>query len=223
MERRPSVSNASNDWTAEVEDICERIRINSVNLSEYHRKRFFHFKGYGKYFRIPVIVLASVNATASVGLSQAGVNENVVSGVTCVLGMIIGVIGAVELYLNIQQSMESELKQSKEYYSLAIDLYKTLRLAEGERGENGVAYMNKKYSHYVKLKEASSLMKGKMKHDVLSKIPHHATESPTPSLEDPTELAESLYGVFPKSSSVFFPKAVDLEVGSEGKLDQSPR
>ena len=30
-------------WTAEVEEILEKLRINCVNLSEYHRKRYYHF------------------------------------------------------------------------------------------------------------------------------------------------------------------------------------
>ena len=32
-------------WTAEVEEILEKLRINCVNLSEFHRKRYYHFKG----------------------------------------------------------------------------------------------------------------------------------------------------------------------------------
>ena len=59
-----------NKWTGEVEEILEKLRINCVNLSEYHRKRFYHYKGYGKYFRIPLILLASINSTASVGLQH---------------------------------------------------------------------------------------------------------------------------------------------------------
>jgi hypothetical protein len=50
-----------NVWTQEVEDILEKLRVNCVNLCEYHRRRYFHFKSYGKYFRIPIIILASIN------------------------------------------------------------------------------------------------------------------------------------------------------------------
>ena len=42
------------EWTSEVEDILEKLRINCVNLSEYHRKRYYHFKSYGKWFRLPL-------------------------------------------------------------------------------------------------------------------------------------------------------------------------
>ena len=118
-----------NKWTSEVEDILEKLRINCVNLSEYHRKRYYHFKGYGKWFRLPLIILASINSTASVGL-QPVLDQSVISGITCIIGMAMGIISAYELYLGIQTNMELELKQSKDFYTLSIDLFKTLSFEE---------------------------------------------------------------------------------------------
>jgi hypothetical protein len=85
--------------------------------------------------------------------------------------MFMGIIGAIELYMGIQSSMELELKQSKEFYSLAIDLYKTLRLKPENRGEDGKDYLNKKYGVYSKLCEASNLLKRKLTVDLLTSIP----------------------------------------------------
>ena len=79
------------EWTAETEDILEKLRVNCVNLSEYHRKRFYHFKSYGKYFRLPMIILASINSTASVGL-QPVMRQEIISGMTCIIGMLMGII-----------------------------------------------------------------------------------------------------------------------------------
>ena len=62
-------------WTTEVEELLEKLQINCVNLSEYHRKRVYHFKGYGKYFRVPLIILASINSTASTNGGGAGVGS----------------------------------------------------------------------------------------------------------------------------------------------------
>lgn len=158
-------------WTNEVEDICEKLRINCVNLSEYHRKRYYYFKSYGKYFRLPLILLASINSTVSVGL-QPLVSQDIISGITCLIGMVMGIISAVELYMGIQTSMELELKQSKDFYSVAIDIYKTLSLQRVNRGEDGKDYLNKMYSNYVKLCEASQLLRRKLKVDMLTQIPH---------------------------------------------------
>tara|TARA_R110002126_G_scaffold159598_1_gene307011 strand:+ start:139 stop:768 length:630 start_codon:yes stop_codon:yes gene_type:complete len=178
-------------WTGEVEEILEKLRINCVNLSEYHRKRYYHFKGYGKYFRIPLILLASINSTASVGL-QPVLEQQYISGITCVIGMCMGVLGAIELYLGIQSSMELELKQSKEYYTLAIDLFKTLALRRENRSEDGKDYLNKKYGNYIKLCEASNLLKRKMTTDMLTDIPEqYVDETPKGSdceLPEPPKL-----------------------------------
>ena len=80
------MTETENKWTGEVEELLEKLRINCVNLSEYHRKRFYHYKGYGKYFRIPLILLASINSTASVGL-QPVLEQQIISGITCLIGM----------------------------------------------------------------------------------------------------------------------------------------
>ena len=192
-------------WSAETEDLLERLRVNCVNLSEYHRLRFYHFKSWNKYFRIPMLLLASLNSTASVGLQQAGVEQGIVSGITCVLGMIMGMITAVEMYLDIKSSMDKEMSQSKEYYTLATDIYKMLRLQSEERGEEGLSYLGKKFAQYTKLKEQSDLMKRKMKHDMMAAIPTSTKEhSPTPSVED---LEEEIYGKFKKTYSMFFGRA----------------
>ena len=170
-------------WTAEVEEILEKLRINCVNLSEYHRKRYYHFKGYGKYFRLPLIILASINSTASVGL-QPLLEQPVISGITCLIGMMMGILSAYELYLGIQANMELELKQSKDFYTLSIDLFKTLSLRRENRGEEGKDYLNKKYSQYVKLVEASNLLKRKLSVDTLTTIPNECIDI-TP-VETPT-------------------------------------
>ena len=61
-----------------------------------------------------MIILASINSTASVGL-QPIVEQPYISGLTCLIGMLMGILGAIELYMGIQSSMELELKQSPAY------------------------------------------------------------------------------------------------------------
>ena len=174
-------------WTLEVEELLEKLRINCVNLSEYHRKRYYHYKGYGKYFRIPLIVLASINATASVGL-QPLMEQQIISGITCLIGMMMGIIGSIELYLGIQQNMELELKQSKEFYSLSIDLFKMLSLRRENRSEDGKDYLNKRYGDYIKLCEASNLLRRKLLVDTLTEIPTETLDkTPLGSNADMTE------------------------------------
>jgi hypothetical protein len=178
-------------WSKEIEDILEKLRINCVNLSEYHRKRYYHFKGYGKWFRLPMIILASVNSTASVGL-QPVVKQPVISAITCIIGMLMGILGAYELYLGIQSNMELELKQSKDFYTLSIDLFKTLSLKRENRESDALAYLNKKYSHYIKLYEASNLLKRKLAIDALTSIPEEYIDISPKGIEESKDCCDCI-------------------------------
>jgi len=154
----------------DVEQILENIRVNAVNLADYHRKRFYHFKSFGKYFRIPIIVLSSITASASVGL-QPVLEQGIISGLTCLLGFGIAVISSIEMYLGIQPAMDAELALSRDYYTLAIDIFKCLNLSRENRTEEPRSYLDKKYSDYKSLKETSSLLKSRMTVDLLATIP----------------------------------------------------
>jgi hypothetical protein len=155
---------------SDVEQILENIRVNAVNLSDYHRKRFYHFKSFGKYFRIPIIVLSSITASASVGL-QPVLEQGIISGLTCLLGFGIAVISSIEMYLGILPAMDAELALSRDYYTLAIDIFKCLNLSRENRTEEPRSYLDKKYSDYKSLKEASSLLKHRLSVDLLATIP----------------------------------------------------
>lgn len=202
-------------WTGEVEEILEKLRINCVNLSEYHRRRYYHYKGYGKYFRIPIILLASINSTASVGL-QPVLEQQIISGITCLIGMIMGILGAIELYLGIQSSMELCLSNSKAFYSLGIDIFKTLSLRRENRSENGKDYLNQKYAHYVKIMEGSNLLKRKMRIDMLANVAHKfedysQTHKRNIQLDDDSEpMLKPLYKLPRQSISISAKKSFDI-------------
>lgn len=159
----------SASWTDEVMELLEALRLNSVNLSEYHRKRFYHFKSYSKYFDLPTLVLSSVSASFSVGM-QAYVSQEMISAITCFVGLLVSIITSIKLYLNITDSMQVELKMSKEFYNLAIDVYRTTHLTPGQRGVDGVEYLTRQYATYGKLVESSNLLKVKFKKDQLTPI-----------------------------------------------------
>ncbi len=193
----------NNAWSAEIEDILERLRVNSVNLSEYHRRRYYEYKSYGKWFRIPIIILSIANSTISVGLTQFRVSQLTVSGMCAIIGAIISMISAIELYLNVHKAMDDELQQSKDYYTLAIECYKTLKLPATDRGIDGKEFLNKQFAKYTKFRETSDLMNRKMKHDVLANIPlkYQISRPPTPK-EGSEEDVEDPYSQFPKTSSL---------------------
>jgi hypothetical protein len=112
--------------------------------------------------------------------------QGIISLINCILGMIMGIMGSIELYMGIQSSMDLELKQSKEFYTLAIEIHKVLRLRRDNRGESGKDFLNNKYSKYIKLCEASNLLRRKLKTDLLTNIPVEFEDlgTPKPSKND---------------------------------------
>jgi len=170
-------SSAAASWSEEIVEFLERIRKNATVLSEYHRKRFYHFKGFSKYFDLPVLVLSVFGSSFSVG-TQPSLDQSVISATSCGIGVVVSIITSVKLYLSIESSMQNELKMSKEFYSLSIDIFRVLSLRPGERGENGLSYLQKVFSTYSKLMEGSHLLSKRFKHDHLTPLPgkcsHHS-------------------------------------------------
>lgn len=186
------------NWTdaEDIESLLENIRINAINLSNYHRYRYFHFKAYGKYFRIPIIVLSSITSAASVGL-QPFMTQGTISGMTCLLGFIIAVVSSTEMYLKITDQQEKELSLSKDYYSLGVDIFKLLATDKSNRSEDARAYLDKRYSEYKALTESSSLLKNDLRVDCLAQVPDEYNNSLKPKPERSLFLNESPH-IFPK-------------------------
>jgi hypothetical protein len=108
--------------------------------------------------RIPLIVLNGVSATASVGLSGYGIDQNIISGLVCVIGLTNSVVGSIELFIGIEKQSESALLLSKEFYVLAIDIYKTIHLNAHERGVEASTFLNETYSRYIELIRQNGVM-----------------------------------------------------------------
>lgn len=161
---------ANNDWSDNVVDVLERIRDNSIRLAEHHRRRYYHFKGFSKYFDVPVLVLSIFGSSFAVG-TQHYLNQRVISATSCLIGVIVSIITSIKLYLSIETTMQSEFKMSKNFYTLSIDIHHILLLSYKERGENGLAYMQKMFGTYSKLMEESNLFQRQFENDRLACTP----------------------------------------------------
>lgn len=137
--------------------MLESIRKNSVHLSNYHKKRYLKYKGYAKYFKIPLIILSGLNSVISVGL-QSYLPQNYISVISCLLSLACAIITSVELYLGIQRTMENELLASKDFYLLSIDIFKMVTIEVADRLVNPRAYLEDRYKQYCKLVENSDVV-----------------------------------------------------------------
>ena len=158
-----------NNWTSDIEKVLEEIRMNAVQLSNNHKQNYFFYKSLHKYFRIPTIILSSVASVSAVGL-QNYISQAHINGIVCLLGLSFSVFNRIELFLQLQETLDMELNCSKEFYNLSIDIRKTLLLDRENRQLAGQTYLEKRYNDYVKLQEQSNLISNSF-NDGLNNLP----------------------------------------------------
>jgi hypothetical protein len=164
-----SQKDLSASWSPGIEYILEEIRLNSINISECHKQKYYYAKGYLKYFRIPTIVFSAMNSVFSVGL-QPYCPQPIISLICCIISLVCGVISSIELFLSIQSTMENELVASKDFYLLSVNIFKILSLERGTRMINGKVYLDETYQTYCKLIENSNIVNSEMKNMITPKM-----------------------------------------------------
>jgi hypothetical protein len=150
-------TSPESNWSQDIETILESIRKNSVVMSNKHRSQFFLLNSYLKYFRLPTIILSGINSVASVGLVSY-VKQEHVSLITCLISLTTGIITSIELYLGLEKNANNELEKSRDFYILAVDIYKTLQLRRENRNIDGSTYLEQCLSTYNKLFENSNVL-----------------------------------------------------------------
>ena len=157
------------DNSTDIEEILDKIRINSINLNKSHMKNYFYYKKLGKWFQIPTIILSSFNSVFSVGFTYTS-QENI-SSVSALISLIVSIINSVQLYLKIEDNMEEENTISKQYYTLSSDIYKILQLNKEHREGNSKEILNEYYSQYIELLNKSNLLNNNSYSDKLLILP----------------------------------------------------
>jgi len=169
------------DYTQDIDDVLDAIRLNCIVLSKRHKTRYFELKYSLNYYKLPVIVLNGCNSIISVGL-QPYTSQGVISLTTSLIALLCGIIGSIELFLGVQKRLESDLISSREYYLLSVNIFKTLTLNRENRPVPATGYLNEVYNTYVKLVESSEALVKKIDDklhviDIKSKITPISDES----------------------------------------------
>lgn len=187
--RTSSVSrpfDPNNGWSDDIENVLESIRHNAFVMSEHHKKNYQYYKSQLKYYKIPVIIISGLNSVIAVGL-QPYLEQGIISGSNCLLALLCGIIGSIELFLGISAGMENELVASKNFYLLAISIYKTLMLDRERRPVIGRDFLEEVYSEYTKYYGSSALVTmSKKTKDKLAQIPltNGGVSSQSPIFDD---------------------------------------
>lgn len=185
------------EWSSDIEYILDNIRLNSILMGEEHKQIYISLKGKLQHFRLPVIIIAGLNSVISVGF-QPYIDQGIISGITCFLSLICGIIGSIELYLAIQIQMENELLVSKEFYILSTSIFKMLSLNVEHRKMDGIDFLEDSYNTYTELISKSNIIANKLK-DKLNPIDHMLSENDQSSISfcniRNRNIAEPLYNI----------------------------
>ncbi|MCX8483344.1 MAG: hypothetical protein ORN50_07145, partial [Crocinitomicaceae bacterium] len=125
------------------------------------------YKRYLLFFRIPIIVLSGANVFSAVGL-QSYLSQPSISIINSIFSLVCGMITSIELFLNVQKKMESDLVSHKDYYRLSIDIYKVISLERQIRKVDGKTFLDQKFSEYEKLIKSSNVFDGEYVFDTIA-------------------------------------------------------
>jgi hypothetical protein len=157
-------------WNPDQEQIIEAIRKDCKVLHEHHKKQYLLNLNSLSYYKIPIIIISTLNSVLSVGMERY-LQQHYISGLTCILSLLVVIIGSIEQFLGIQKKMELDLITSRDAYFLAIDIFKILSLDRYHRTNDGSECLNEIYARFIKITETSNVIKKKIK-DPLLELPY---------------------------------------------------
>jgi hypothetical protein len=149
------------DWTEDIINILQRIRLNSVQLNKKHINRYIYFNSTQKYFDIPIIIF-SVFSSSFTSLDVIATYYNTI--ITTSISMIITILSSIKLYLNLSNNINDEIQLSKAYYILSINIYKQIIMKQGDPK----IFLEETFGEYTKLIEQSSILYKDIHKDLLT-------------------------------------------------------
>ena len=152
-------------WSSDIENMLDKLRLNCMLRTKYHRSSYFMLKARLKYFRIPVIVLSGLSSVFNVALNNL-VPQETVSLLCCFISLFVGLVGSIEMYLQVQKQMEIHLNNAKGFHSIASDITKMLMLEPEHRSIDGNAFLDEIYNEYNGFIETSIITDAQL-HDTL--------------------------------------------------------
>jgi len=170
-------------WSQDQENILETIRQDCKKLHTYHRSQYLINELDLRKYKIPIIIISTINSVASVGLDRY-MDQHYISALTCVLSLLVVIIGSIESFLGIQKQMENNLITSKDAYFLAISIYKVLSLDKHHRTQTGAECLTEIYDKFIKINECSLVIKKKS-------IKYPLLDSPISSIKQTLSLSTS--------------------------------
>jgi len=144
-------------WTDSIEHTLDMIRLNCVNLSEYHQEKYDLYKSRSNLYTFPVLIISAGNAYVALGI-QKYLKQMYISDINCGASVLIVIIIIIQFLLNYQNHMEEQLLKFKEYYFLSAQIFNILSIDRSERKVDGKFFLNDKFAKYEELVKTSDII-----------------------------------------------------------------
>jgi hypothetical protein len=148
------VRNLGSVWTDDQEEVLKNISHNAGLMSEDHKSKYKELISSLSYYKIPIIILSSLNGIFSVGLNTY-MKQEIVSTITCLISFLVSSISSVELFLSIQRRSDQELMSYKQFYALSVKINTTLVLHKKHRQGDGDTFLTQVLGEYNSLFESA--------------------------------------------------------------------
>jgi hypothetical protein len=139
-------------------NILNTISIECIELEKMHKDKYFRLKGKLRYYKLPVIVLSTVNSVLSAGLGEYVKNQTTISTMSSGLALACSIISSIELYLQIEVSMVRSIESSKMYKTLYLRIEKYNGLYKCHRQMTPNEFLLDIYAEFVQLYQTSRLI-----------------------------------------------------------------
>ena len=144
-------------WTDSIEHTLDMVRLNCVNLSEYHQEKYDLYKSRSNLYTFPVLIISAGNAYVALGI-QKYLKQSYISDINCGASVLIVIIIIIQFLLNYQSHMEEQLLKFKEYYFLSAQIFNVLSIERSERKVDGKFFLNEKFAKYEELVKTSDII-----------------------------------------------------------------
>ena len=153
--------DTTHTWTNDIHSILKDLLHNCDELQKHHKTKYLINKKRLSYFRIPTILLSSINSVFSVGLTVY-ISQEKTSIINCLLSFLCGAIGAVELFLQINKKLEQSILSYQGYKLLSIKISSELKLNPSNRKLEGTDFLMEVLDEYRNLFEKSNVLRDKL-------------------------------------------------------------
>uniref|UniRef100_A0A2V0RBH3 SMODS and SLOG-associating 2TM effector domain-containing protein n=1 Tax=viral metagenome TaxID=1070528 RepID=A0A2V0RBH3_9ZZZZ len=115
-----------------------------------YKKRYERARKQLSYYKVPIIVLSSVNSVFSVG-AERYFERHVIAAVTCILALTVGVVQALQIFFQVDERRENYLTTCRDMRRLHLKIMGTLNLERPQRACSADKFMAEIQAEYLEI------------------------------------------------------------------------